>query len=63
MNIEQETREFREKRYEEECDKILLEVPEKYRKKLKEYAYREGHSGGWSEVYNCLLDLVDIFKD
>lgn len=63
MDIEQETREFREKRYEQECDKELLKIPEKYREKVKAYAYQEGHSSGWSEIYNYVLDLVEIFKD
>lgn len=62
MNIEQETRDFREKRYKEECHKALEQIPSKYREKVLNYAYEQGHSSGWSEVYNYVLDLIDIFK-
>lgn len=37
-------------------------VPEKYRDKVYSKAYEYGHSSGWSEIYNYLLDFVDIFE-
>ena len=37
-------------------------VPEKYRDKAYAYAYERGHSGGYNEVFNVLLDLVAIFE-
>lgn len=39
----------------------LNEIPEQYRAKVYSYAYQQGHSSGYSEVYNYLLDLVGIF--
>jgi len=37
-------------------------VPLEYQSKVYSLAYQEGHSGGWSDVYNHLLDLVGIFE-
>lgn len=37
-------------------------VPEQYREKVWSFAWREGHSNGFSEVYCYLCDLVDIFE-
>jgi len=37
-------------------------VPEKYQKKVYRLAYSNGHSGGYSEVYNTLIDIIDIFE-
>ncbi len=37
-------------------------VPEQYRTKVYRLAWEDGHSGGYHEVYNKLVDLVDIFK-
>ena len=37
-------------------------VPEEYRAKVYSYAYQQGHGSGYSEVYNYLLDLVNIFE-
>jgi hypothetical protein len=42
-------------------DSGLNDIPEQYRDKVYSYAYQQGHSSGYSEVYNYLLDLVDIF--
>jgi hypothetical protein len=30
---------------------------------LQGYAWERGHSGGYYEVYNCLLDLAEFAKD
>lgn len=32
-------------------------------KVLQGYAWERGHSGGYHEVYNCLLDLAEFVKD
>jgi hypothetical protein len=40
----------------------LDDVPEQYRAKVYSYAYQEGHSSGWSGIYNHLIELVDIFN-
>ena len=37
-------------------------VPEQYRTKVYFLAYSKGHSSGWNEVYNELVDLVEIFE-
>lgn len=37
-------------------------VPEKYRDKVWSLAYNLGHSYGYSEIQNHLIDLVDIFE-
>jgi hypothetical protein len=37
-------------------------VPEQYRDKVWSLAYDLGHSYGYSEIQNHLIDLVDIFK-
>lgn len=37
-------------------------VPEKYRDKVWSLAYDLGHSYGYSEIQNHLIDLVDIFE-
>lgn len=42
-------------------DSGLNDIPEEYRSKVYIHAYRQGHSGGYSEVYNCLCNLVEIF--
>lgn len=36
-------------------------IPEQYRDKVYAYAWQTGHSSGYSEVYNHLSELVDIF--
>lgn len=38
-------------------------VPEKYRDKVYQKAYDDGHSAGYYEVYLHLQDLVVIFED
>ena len=43
-------------------DSGLNTIPEQYRDKVYSYAYQQGHSSGYGEVYNYLLDLVDIFE-
>lgn len=53
--------EKRDDYYREKCDNILKKVPERYRDKLYDYACMQGHSSGYSEVYNYLMDLVEIF--
>jgi hypothetical protein len=42
---------------------LNTEVPEQYRSKVWSMAYQLGHSYGYSEIQNYLLDLVDIFRD
>jgi hypothetical protein len=42
---------------------LNTEVPEQYRSKVWRMAYQLGHSYGYSEIQNYLLDLVDIFRD
>lgn len=37
-------------------------IPEKYRDKVKSYAWERSHSYGYSEYYNVLLGLIDIFE-
>jgi hypothetical protein len=37
-------------------------VPEPYREKVWDHAYRGGHSGGYGDIMSQLLNLVDIFK-
>lgn len=43
-------------------DSGLNDIPEQYRNKVYSYAYREGHSSGMGEVYNYLIELVEIFN-
>ena len=40
----------------------LNTIPEKFREKVWKKAYEDGHACGYTEVYNHLLDLVDIFN-
>lgn len=40
----------------------LNTIHEQYRDKVYSYAYQQGHGSGYSEVYNYLLDLVNIFE-
>ena len=42
-------------------DSGLNSIPEQYRDKVYSYAYEQGHGSGYGEVYNYLLDLVEIF--
>lgn len=42
-------------------DSGLNDIPEEYRNKVYRYAWERGHFSGYSEVYNCLCDLVEIF--
>ena len=37
-------------------------VPKQYQAKVWNLAYQNGHSLGWNEVYNCLIDLINIFE-
>ena len=37
-------------------------VPEKYHAKLWSKAWEDGHANGYTEVYNELCELVDIFS-
>lgn len=39
----------------------LNAIPEQYRAKVWNKAYQDGHSSGYGEVFNQLLDLVEIF--
>ena len=39
----------------------LNSIPEQYRDKVYAHAYQSGHSSGFSEIYNHLCELVDIF--
>lgn len=40
----------------------LNTIPEQYRSKVWSLAWENGHACGYGDVYNHLLDLVDIFK-
>ena len=40
----------------------LNTIPEKFRDKVWNKAYEDGHAYGYTEVYYKLLDLVDIFN-
>lgn len=40
----------------------LNTIPEQYRDKVYRHAYQTGHSSGFSEIYNHLLDLIEIFE-
>jgi hypothetical protein len=42
-------------------DSGLNDIPKQYRDKVYSYAYQQGHSSGYGEVYNYLIDLVNIF--
>jgi hypothetical protein len=37
-------------------------VPAKYQSKVYSFAWDKGHGSGYMEVYNYLLDLVNIFE-
>jgi hypothetical protein len=37
-------------------------VPKEYQEKVYSYAWSKGHSSGYSEVFNELLSLVEIFE-
>jgi len=37
-------------------------VPEKYQKKVYSLSYSNGHSGGYNEIYNNLVDIIEIFE-
>jgi len=41
---------------------FYIVVPEKYQSKLYSFAYSEGHSSGYYDIYNKLSELVEIFK-
>lgn len=38
------------------------DIPEQYRDKVWSYAWSDGHSNGYSEVFNILCSLVEIFN-
>lgn len=38
-------------------------IPKEKQNKVWNYVWQQGHSSGYSEVYNYLLDLVDLFID
>lgn len=40
----------------------LNTIPEKYREKVYRFAYENGHSSGYTEVYYYLQELVEIFE-
>jgi len=40
----------------------LDDIPEQYRWKVWELAWKEGHSAGYYEVYHWLCKLVEIFE-
>lgn len=40
----------------------LNDIPEQYRKKVWEKAWSDGHSYGYYEIYQKVVDLVDIFE-
>lgn len=37
-------------------------IPENKQDKVWAYAWQQGHSSGYSEVYNYLIDLIDLFE-
>ncbi len=41
---------------------LYEKVPEQYRDKVYSLAYQNGHSSGFTEIHNHLLDLVGIFE-
>lgn len=43
-------------------DSGLNDIPEQYRNKVYSYAWEQGHSSGFGEVYNYLCSLVNIFN-
>jgi len=43
-------------------DAGFYKIPELYRDKVWRKAWADGHSGGWSEVFGQLCELVDIFQ-
>ncbi len=38
-------------------------VPKQYQDKVFGYAWREGHSSGYGDVYSHLVELVEIFEN
>ena len=38
----------------------LNEMPQSVKSAAMGYSYREGHSGGYTEIYNKLLDVEDL---
>lgn len=43
-------------------DSGLNNIPEQYREKVYNIAWRNGHSWGYTSVYNHLCELVEIFN-
>lgn len=41
---------------------LTTKVPEKYRDKIYRIAWDRGHSCGFTEVYNYLVELVEVFE-
>lgn len=41
----------------------LNDIPEKYRDKVRSYAWERGHSGGYGEYYNVLCGILDAIFD
>lgn len=37
-------------------------VPEDKQSKVWNYAWQQGHSSGYTEIYNYLLDIVELFE-
>ncbi len=49
--------------YEENAEKLLLNVPTKYHSGVKALAWEWGHAYGYNEVYIHLQEIVEtIFK-
>lgn len=48
----------------EDLKKYLMEkgVPEQYAPKVAIRAYQDGHANGYHEVFNCALNLLEIFQ-
>ena len=40
----------------------LNDIPKQYRSKVYDIAYNNGHSSGYINIYQHLVDLVDIFN-
>jgi hypothetical protein len=43
-------------------DSGVNDIPEQYRSNVYSYAWEQGHSSGYGEVYHYLCDLVSIFN-
>jgi hypothetical protein len=49
--------------YLKEESRFYQYVPKESQNKVWSYAWKQGHSLGYSQVYNYLLELVDLFEN